>query len=172
VTNVRQAIDFDIADVFVARALHAYLTPGSRIVGINMKRNRKSIRILIMAACSAMTRRYRQQRADAVLRRCRTERLQRLVAGLRVKSWSTRTKTHSPRLTKKVASDGCASGAPNFQLPDRSGMALRADDGPVHNAPEALLISKTQKLPRVHSLFEDPFLPDFEDFVLKFCHSD
>jgi len=125
-----------------------------------------------MAACSAMKRRYRQQRADAVLRRCRTKRLQRLVARLRVKSWSTCTKTDSPRLTKKVASDGCASGAPNFQLPDRSEMALRADDGPVHNTPEALLITKTPKLPRVHSLFEDPFLPDFEDFVLKFCHGD
>jgi len=45
----------------------------------------------------------------------------------------------------------------------------RAADG--HNAFEAPL--STQELPRVHStLSEDPFLPDFEDFVLKFCHGD
>jgi len=118
-----------------------------------------------MVACSAMTRRYRQWRAD---RRRRAERLQRLVAGPRVKSWSTRTRNPSLSPTKEVVRDCCAPGALIFKLPGRFNTAGAADG---HNAFEAPL--STQELPRLHStLFEDPFLPDFEDFVLKFCHGD
>jgi len=120
-----------------------------------------------MAACNAMMRRNRQRRADSVLRRRRSLHWRRAVAGLRVKFWST---TLSLRVTKIVAGDGYASGALIFEL-DRFETAMAGSaKSPGQKAYQAL--ESTQKLSTKSTQFEDPFWPDFEEFVAKFCHRD